>query len=474
MPANPNARARLSRRRCSACRSGPSGRSGSGRSCCPRSALLLLVRRTVDRLEPGLGVAAAAILGLATLVLPFSTLLFAHVPAAALAFLSFALLFGRDRSAAAASPPPALPPASRSPPICRSPCRPSCSGSMRPRGTPRSRALAAFARGRARRPAAALGLQPLGVREPVPPRLLRRASSPGAGGWSRPAFFGLHAQLPSFRVARRAAAEPARAARRHAGRRGRRRRHACCSGGAACARRPALIAALIVVELIWNSARQPTAFALGGWSPGPRFLIPLLPFLCFALAPALRRAARDGRRARARVGRRDGGRDERRAAAPERRHPPLALAHRPRQLHGDRRQPRRRRPRLARDHSLLRRSCSSRPRPRSPRRGCRSSAATSPWPRPRSSPGSSSSTARPSSCGSTARVHQSYGLLAAILLVGRLRAGPRSGSGPRGSRCSPFATIRTADHTKWALLLVVLVLVALAVSERVRRAPVPA
>jgi len=51
-----------------------------------------------------------------------------------------------------------------------------------------------------------------------------------------------------------------------------------------------LIAALVVVELIWNSARHPTAFALGGWVPGPRFLIPLLPFLVFALAPALRRA----------------------------------------------------------------------------------------------------------------------------------------------------------------------------------------
>jgi hypothetical protein len=70
-------------------------------------------------------------------------------------------------------------------------------------------------------------------------------------------------------------------------------------------------------------------------------------------------------------------------------------------------------------------------------------------------------------------VHQSYGLLAAVLLVAacawaalRLR--------PEGLPLLAFATIRTADHTKWALLLVVLVLVALAVSERVRRAPVPA
>ncbi len=67
----------------------------------PALLLLVLLRRTVERLEPGLGTAAAVILGLATLMLPFSTMLFAHVPAALLAFLSFALLFGRRRRPAA-------------------------------------------------------------------------------------------------------------------------------------------------------------------------------------------------------------------------------------------------------------------------------------------------------------------------------------------------------------------------------------
>ena len=64
----------------------------------PAIGLLVLMRRAVEWIEPGLGTAVAAILGLAALVLPFSTLLFAHVPAAAFAFLAFCLLFRSDRS----------------------------------------------------------------------------------------------------------------------------------------------------------------------------------------------------------------------------------------------------------------------------------------------------------------------------------------------------------------------------------------
>jgi hypothetical protein len=52
-----------------------------------------------------------------------------------------------------------------------------------------------------------------------------------------------------------------------------------------------LVAAMLVVELAWNSGRGngDVATALGGWVPGPRFLIPTLPFLAFALAPVVRR-----------------------------------------------------------------------------------------------------------------------------------------------------------------------------------------
>jgi hypothetical protein len=62
----------------------------------PALGLMLLVRRTGERLEPGYGVAAAVTLGLCTMVLPFSTLLFSHVLAALLGFAAFALLW-RER-----------------------------------------------------------------------------------------------------------------------------------------------------------------------------------------------------------------------------------------------------------------------------------------------------------------------------------------------------------------------------------------
>jgi hypothetical protein len=62
----------------------------------PAALLLLLVRRLGDRLEAGLGGAAAVAVGLGTLLLPFGTLLFVHVLSATLAFAAFALLW-RER-----------------------------------------------------------------------------------------------------------------------------------------------------------------------------------------------------------------------------------------------------------------------------------------------------------------------------------------------------------------------------------------
>jgi hypothetical protein len=58
----------------------------------PGLLLLLLVWRVADRLEPGYGAAAAVALGLGTMVLPLSTLLFSHVFTAFLGFAAFALM----------------------------------------------------------------------------------------------------------------------------------------------------------------------------------------------------------------------------------------------------------------------------------------------------------------------------------------------------------------------------------------------
>ena len=60
----------------------------------PATALLFLVRRVAERIEPGFGTAAAVTLGVATLLLPFATLFFAHALSAFLVFASFAILFG--------------------------------------------------------------------------------------------------------------------------------------------------------------------------------------------------------------------------------------------------------------------------------------------------------------------------------------------------------------------------------------------
>jgi hypothetical protein len=62
----------------------------------PGLLLLLLVWRVAERYEPGYGAAAAVVLGLGTLVLPLSTLLFSHVFTTFLAFAAFWLML-RER-----------------------------------------------------------------------------------------------------------------------------------------------------------------------------------------------------------------------------------------------------------------------------------------------------------------------------------------------------------------------------------------
>lgn len=65
----------------------------------PAVLMLLLVRTLAERIEPGLGTAAALTLGAGTLVMPFATMLFSHLLAAFLGFAAFAVLW-REREAA--------------------------------------------------------------------------------------------------------------------------------------------------------------------------------------------------------------------------------------------------------------------------------------------------------------------------------------------------------------------------------------
>ena len=73
----------------------------------PATLLLLLVHLLAERIEPGYGTAAAITLGLGTIVMTFAAELFSHVASAALGFAAFAILFrerqGRPRLAAVAA-----------------------------------------------------------------------------------------------------------------------------------------------------------------------------------------------------------------------------------------------------------------------------------------------------------------------------------------------------------------------------------
>jgi hypothetical protein len=66
-------------------------------SVLPGLLLLLLVARAAERLQPGFGAATAVTLGLGTMILPLSTLLFSHVFTAFLGFAAFVLMM-RERA----------------------------------------------------------------------------------------------------------------------------------------------------------------------------------------------------------------------------------------------------------------------------------------------------------------------------------------------------------------------------------------
>lgn len=252
----------------------------------PSLLLLVLVRRAVERYEPGLGTACAAILGLGTLLLPFSTLLFAHVLAALLLFASFVLLLDGGSGLARMGAAGALAGLAVSTDIPLA-IPVAVLGAYAAARSPRARRLVTFGAG------GLIGLLPLLLFDWWAfgsPFHLPYSGPPGqgaAGGWAQEGFFGLGKPSPRMAVelflSQRGlfVLTPVTAAG--------------VAGIVLLWRRglraeAALIGAMSIAVVVWDSGRIHYAFALGGWVPGPRFLIPLLPFLCFALAPALRRA----------------------------------------------------------------------------------------------------------------------------------------------------------------------------------------
>ena len=246
----------------------------------PGLLLLLLMRRAADDVEPGTGMTVAVVLGLGTLVLPFATLLFAHVPAALLGFASFLVLYER-----------------RSPLLAG-----VCAGLAVATDLPLvvvAAALLLYAWRRAPRFAlgAVIGALPLwafglwAFGNPFRLAYAGAAIDPGAGGTEQAhvhnLFFTLTTPHPHIAVQMLLTQRglltlsPVLAT--------------AAVGVVLLWRRglraeAGLIAGLSVVELAWNAFRPNYELALGGWVPGPRFLVPLLPFLCFALAPVVRRA----------------------------------------------------------------------------------------------------------------------------------------------------------------------------------------
>jgi hypothetical protein len=240
-------------------------------SVLPAFVLLLLVRWVGDRFEPGLGIAAALTLGGATLVLPFATLFFAHVLAATLGFAAYALL-RRDRVAAAGLAaglavtveyPLGLVGVALFLYVLT--------------GVDRVRRAAAYAAAAVVGAAPALFFNWWAFGSPT--HFPYEGWTAGDGTQQYPGVFGLTS--PDLHTLLALLFAPAGLASLAAGAIGAvviYRRGARADG--------ALLLGLPLAYLLYNAS---SVDPFGGASPGPRYLIPALPFLAAGLAPAYKR-----------------------------------------------------------------------------------------------------------------------------------------------------------------------------------------
>ena len=256
----------------------------------PAFALLLLVRWVAERIEPGYGTAAAITLGLGTIVCTFAAEYFSHVIAATLGFAAFALLF-REREGPAriglvgAAGLLAGLAVSFEYPLGLLGAILFAYAVARPG---RARRAAAYAAGAAVGAAPALAFNLWALGSPLRFAYSHAVSVQGFTGHAElglnsGGFFGIDLPRPSAAV------------------------DLLLASRGLVTLTPVLVMAVVGVVMMRRRGRAPEAAVIGavgityflynagywlpfgGGSPGPRFLIPALPFLALGLAPAYRR-----------------------------------------------------------------------------------------------------------------------------------------------------------------------------------------
>jgi hypothetical protein len=243
----------------------------------PAAALFLLMRKVADRIAPGYGAVTAATLVVATLLLPFATLFFAHELNAALAFGAFALLWHERHSGAPLRV------------LAFAGLLVGFAITVEFHSAIIAAALGCYVLAGGRRIVRALAFAGGGALGVLPTLLFNQwafgsithLSYAGVAGgvWNRKGFFGV--TTPSFHVASEILFSTIGLLRLapvlllgavgivFLYRRGQRAEALLISG-------------LSLAYLLFNSGYLDEPF--GGWSPGPRYLVPIVPFLVFPLA----------------------------------------------------------------------------------------------------------------------------------------------------------------------------------------------